>query len=420
MMNLIKLKIRGLGATPETQWLDVGSGHTLFHLPDRETALALIKAMQTINPPYRCRTQKPYAKMPTTIRDKGYARIIKPHKRTVALAVFSSTPQLVEQLAACSPLFYETDRIEVGRRLDYTRWISFIELASSTRWSEISEQIKELYENWGSHMSGAEQHRLLMEQLLPTDRIENVVMDQLDHLLCELRSSVPENCQELLHDLISTVRRSRHFSMGREIIKKRLPFFFIIDPCQPPIDRVEITDVTPADGDLQPVEFLLNRLHRSSAGKTGVSDLGPRRLDAVNRELSRLQSKQLVRFEENDGTYRIEGGYRNRDMSDADPITSSRSLKEHCHLIIASAKVLTGSPPILLFHQTADSFDTASGKNISSVITELAPHCQCLAIMQGEGSQQLKAEAVCHHFTDFLLKRDVPQASGTPRCSDRG
>ncbi|MBE0582393.1 MAG: hypothetical protein IH612_01380, partial [Desulfofustis sp.] len=251
-MNLLKLKIRGLGLTPETQWLDTGSGHTFFHLPDQETAKAFSKAIQTINPPYHCRTQKPYAGLPTTVKESGYTRIIKSHKRTVALAVFSSTPQLVEQLAACSPLFYETDRIEVGRRLDYSRWISFIELASSTRWSEISEEIKELFENWDSDTRRTENHRLLMEQLQPTDRIEKVIMNQLEQFLCELHSRVPEHCLDRLHKLLSMVERARHFSMARKITQKRLPFFFIIDPCQPLFDRIEITDMTPADAGLHP------------------------------------------------------------------------------------------------------------------------------------------------------------------------
>ncbi len=160
-MNLIKMKIRGLGTTPETHWLDIGKGLTLFHLPGPETAKAFIKAIQTINPPYHCRTQKPYSDMPKTIKDNGHTRIIKSQKRTVSIGVFTSTPPLVEQLAACSPLFYETDRIEVGRRLDYSRWINFIELASSTRWSEISEEIKELYYTWSSDLDRCEKNSII-------------------------------------------------------------------------------------------------------------------------------------------------------------------------------------------------------------------------------------------------------------------
>lgn len=406
-MNLIKLKTRGLGTTPETHWLDIGKGLTLFHLPGPETARAFIKAIQTINPPYQCRTKKPYSDMPTTIRVNGHTRIIKSQKRTVALGVFTSTPPLVEQLASCSPLFYETDRIEVGRRLDYSRWINFIELASSTRWSEISEEIKELYYTWGSDSGRCEKNSSFIEQLLPTDRIQNVLMEQLDQLLGDLHSRVPENRLERLHELAGMVERARHFDAARQIIKKRLPFFIIIDPCQPLIERIELADSASPEVNLQPVEFLLQRLHRRSAGKPGISDQGSRLLGAVNRELLRLQAKQVIRFEPGDSSYHIEGGYRNRGITDKDSIAFSHALKEHGLIIIAAAKVLTGSPPILLFHQTAASISAASTENISRVIIELAAHCQCLAVIQDKALRQLSRVALYHYFDDFVVKRGV-------------
>ena len=74
----------------------------------------------------------------------GHTRRINPAKRTIALAVFNATPDLVQELSSIGDWFYETDRIEVGRRFDYSRWINFVELASSTRWSEISSDIEDL------------------------------------------------------------------------------------------------------------------------------------------------------------------------------------------------------------------------------------------------------------------------------------
>ncbi len=246
-----------------------------------------------------------------------------------------------------------------------------------------------------------------IEQLLPTDRIQNVIMKQLDQLLGDLQSRVPENRLEQLHELVSKVKRARHFDAARQIIKKRLPFFFSIDPCQPLVERIEVAGSTLPEANLQPVEFLLQRLHLRSAGKPGALDHGKRLLGAVNRELLRLQAKQVIRFEPDDGSYRIEGGYRNRGITDKDSIAFSHAMKEYGLLIIAAAKVLTGSPPILLFHQTAASISATSTENIGRVIIELAAHCQCLAIIQEKALRQLSRNAMYHYFDDFVVKRGV-------------
>lgn len=406
-MNLIKLKIRGLGTTPETHWLDIGPGLTFFYLPRVPTARAFVNAIQTLNPPYDCRTQKPYSNMLATIKENGYTRVVRSHKRTVALAVFTSTPPLVEQLVACSPLFYETDRIEVGRRLDYSRWINFIELASSTRWSEISEDIMELCTIWGDDSNACVKDSLLLEQLRPTDRIQDGVMEQLEHLLDGVSGRVPENRLEHVQKLVDMVRRARHFNAARKIINKRLPFFFIIDHCRPTIHRIKAGDSTPPEVKPHPVEFLLQQLYSRSAGKNGGPDQDSRLPEAVNRELLRLQSKQVIRLEPDGRSYRLEGGYQKRSITDGDPVTSVQALKENCNFIIASAKVLTGSSPVLLFHQEADAITAPSREDINRVILELTAHCQCLVICQDKGLPEQSGGAMCHYSDDFMVKRGV-------------
>jgi hypothetical protein len=232
-------------------------------------------------------------------------------------------------------------------------------------------------------------------------------MEQLDQLLGDLYGRVPENLLEQIHELVSLVNRARHFAAARETIKKRLPLFFIIDPSQPLVERIETADPTAPEANLQPVEFLIQRLHRRFAGKHGVSDQGSRLPDAVNRELRLLQAKQVIRFEPGDSTYRIEGGCRNRDTADGEPGTIALALREQGLLLIAAAKALTGSPPILLFDQAAASASPASSGDISGVVIELAAHCQCLAVTQDKKLHQLNREAMYHNFDDFLVKRGV-------------
>lgn len=44
------------------------------------------------------------------------------------------------------PSLYELDQVEVGRRLDNSRWLNFVEISQSLKWSDISDKLHLLLE----------------------------------------------------------------------------------------------------------------------------------------------------------------------------------------------------------------------------------------------------------------------------------
>ncbi len=218
-MKLIQARIRGFGTLEESRWFDLGPHLNLFQFTDQNRkdvpflGKNFLRILQTINPTYELQTVKPFADFPKFTRQDGYTRRVIPTKRTVALAVFSATPKLVKELAAVSEWLYETDRIEVGRRLDYSRWINFVELASSTRWSEISaDMLKLLGQAQRLTPNLATPPADIIQTLKPTDRIKNELQDQLAHWLQSLPSELWESSRQLIEATITRRHASRAFS----------------------------------------------------------------------------------------------------------------------------------------------------------------------------------------------------------------
>ncbi len=228
-MKLIQAKIRGLGSTMESCWFTLGPRLTLLHFPDALAGSNFLRALATINPPYACHTTRPFQHFPRIIHKEGITRRIFPHKRTIAFSVFSATPKLVEELAAISPLLYETDRIEVGRRLDYSRWIGFVELALSTRWSEIVAPLQQLCD-WAAAITPeiAAPFAEICRTRKPSDRIKNELRDTLITWMHALPSQREECIEHLFDTTMQAILRVDHFHAAQERVKTRLPLFAVL------------------------------------------------------------------------------------------------------------------------------------------------------------------------------------------------
>jgi len=229
-MKLVQVKTRGLGPVMETQWIELNGGLNLFLAKDLVRGRRFLTALQTINPPYSFNTISPFEDFPEVYNWQGYERQVIPAKRTVALGVFATEPQLVIELGKIDTALYETDRIEVGRRLDLSRWINFVEISPSTKWSEISDTATELIE------ALPENARVMREKLVrivrslkPSDRIVNAVEKELLNCLYQINNFPDGSVQKLASDLIPKVLRARHFNQARQIVSARLPLLSLIE-----------------------------------------------------------------------------------------------------------------------------------------------------------------------------------------------
>lgn len=222
-MRLRQLKIRGVGRFPVTDWVMLSTSVTLLRFANRQAGEHALKAVQCLNPPFDFRINQPFKDLPLeTVSANGLRRVIAPEKRTIVFGIFDTPSSLVKELGAISQPLYETDRVEVGRRLDYSRWINFVEIASSSRWSEVSEDIKDLLRRVSSQGAEAPHIHRLLAETAPTDRLKGSLAEQLATWLAGL----PE--RDGLNDIVEKVLRASRFSEARAIMARRLPQFIAL------------------------------------------------------------------------------------------------------------------------------------------------------------------------------------------------
>lgn len=221
-MRLLQLKIRGLGELPETDWLQIDRRINVISFEDSVAGTLFLKAIESLKPLTDCRITQPFQGLPLETRTHdGHRKVINPAKRTIAMGIFDSPASLVRELGLITPHLYETDRIEVGRRLDYSRWINFVELASSSRWSQISEDLRRLCDKIRRHQPGRERIKHLLTTMADSDRIKGHTARELEEWLDNLKSN--QEVGPVVKDILEKVARWRQFKEARQLIEDRLP-----------------------------------------------------------------------------------------------------------------------------------------------------------------------------------------------------
>ena len=228
-MYLLSFRIIEHPAIPHTSWIKVGNGLNIFTGIGVEQARFLFKMLQTVNPPYDFERIDPFKDLPLYNSGHRYTKKIVLSKKTAAIAIFAASVQLVENLAAIDPVLHETDRIELGRRRDYSRWINFVELSSSTRWDEIESTVRDLLSCSGpDSFFIIERLANTISNLYSTDRIKGAVAVELRERLAALCSCVPENKQAQLNQCLYAIDRAQRFRQAREVAEDYIPLFISI------------------------------------------------------------------------------------------------------------------------------------------------------------------------------------------------
>ncbi len=378
-MKLIKARIRGLDSHTESNWFDLNSGLNLFRFPTAEHGRKFLRILQTINPTYPVREGKPFAEFPDYIQQDGYTKHVNPAKRTVAMAVFSATPQLVKDLAKISPLLYETDRIEVGRRLDYSRWINFVELASSTRWSEIADDMQTLQqkvETFAPDRSAALKE--ITGGLKPSDRVKDSLKDQLAHWLEKLPANLPDDCKELAERLLTAVRRADYFRRARTIVRIRMPLLVVIGSSPPggtngqPGSASQLQDSASLAHLLQLITEWADTMGRISPDQERTF------IRVLNEQLGELQpSSMKMRLVRSSGELLLINDKPSPKTSDG-PLFSLRQMQAKACLAVALSRIIYKTEAILLFDEPETGFPPPLHRDLTDFVLKISKTSQCL------------------------------------------
>ena len=372
-MKLIQARIRGLGTTMETRWFDLSPQLNLFHFPEKVSGENFLRTLQTINPPYSCQTVKPFAAFPSFLQQGQHIKHIIGAKRTVSLAVFAATPGLVKELAAISPLLYEVDRIETGRRLDYSRWINFVELASSTRWCEIASDMLQLLDQCHEHAAPQTAPlEKIINTLQPSDRIKNHLQHQLTSWLKNISPFLNESSQQLIETTLTMICRTDHFEAARAVVSDRLPFFVFLDVKQQPKNNFNHTSI--ARSDLMHLAKTRSRLHPSKS-----TDYELTFMDEINNQLTNLKFSGLtLQFEKKGQDVSLKFCGSQGTCSGQEPLAPLRHLQADACLAVALSRVVCGSDPILLFNGADHHLPEKLRRELAEFVMDISKTCQCL------------------------------------------
>lgn len=221
-MKLIQAKLRGTGPLLESNWFELSAGLNQFHFLDQGRGTIFLRALQTLHPPVSCKKTDPFKVLPLYEKRGVHTRHIQPAKRTTVLGVFGATARLVKELGLLDQHLYETDRIEIGRRLDYSRWLNFVELSSSTRWQEVETGVQELL--FPLQQTHLEEYNNLLNRtshLKGADRVKDELAGDLLSFL-ELLEEQQKNTV-LFEETVTLIKRAANFQAARKVVLKRLP-----------------------------------------------------------------------------------------------------------------------------------------------------------------------------------------------------
>ena len=283
------------------------------------------------------------------------------------MAIFRATPGLVGELAKNSELLYATDRIQVGRRLDYSRWISFVELASSTRYSEIAADIDHLLQQSNRvapHL--AAELFSIAETILPSDRIKLELKDNLLQWLHDARKKLGPKFNQVIDRTRDAVMRADYFQAARAAVSKRLPLFLTLGSSPMPISDDEL------------LQWMSGQALRYNGRSTSTERTF---LDDVNHQLSLLHScKTQLRIDCIDSTFSVREDTIKNCPGESSPNETLGKLQKTVSLAIALCKTVYRTEPILLFDGPEEILPEDSHPALVRFICKISEICQCLYV----------------------------------------
>lgn len=211
----------------DTHWVPIKAGTNLLLCQYQRVAEAALEYLQTIRPATAAQLEVLGHRAQKKTTYQGHTRRVVAGKKTAAFALFAADAQLVAEVAAIDEALYELDRIELGRRLDGSRWMNFVELSSSARWSEISHDLMTLLDKLPPTCPAplVQPVKTALEEHKPTDRLRRGTDALLIDQLQALSPHVPQNENHHLQTILHLVERSHRFTRARDRIFPQVPRF---------------------------------------------------------------------------------------------------------------------------------------------------------------------------------------------------
>lgn len=372
-MQLLQAKIRCLKHVADSGWFKPGRKLTILTGPRKESVSEVLRGLEVLNPLYEVEQIKPFADHPRTWQQGSYRRQVVREKKTAVTAVFSSNPSLVQALARLDDSLIQTDRIELGRRLDYSRWVSFVELPASARWSDISEKISALTDAIEDSVNSANAtNGAFIESCRNSDRIKGPLAQKCRDWLIRHSSNWSGEQYNLYRECLHEVDLHERFKLANRLIKEYLPPIVRLGPEL--LLRKEYRYAEFADGDSSekdPVTLLLK----------GIFDrfhlVRPTReiLERLNMRMQEVASRYMIKMPGTTSTFEKEGffsGYSPKENRQLD-----KRIK-YIRLVCFLSEILCSRAPFLLLDGYDKGLTDMGRREFADFLSIIAERTQVL------------------------------------------
>lgn len=379
-MKLVKFRIVGHPRHNDTKWRDVGRGLTLLDFGNQALAADILLALQSLSPPYDIDTVQPFQYFPQYMTKGRTTKKIIPAKKTAAFVVVSKTLPLVRQLGALDPILYELDRIELGRRRDLSLWSNFVEIASSSRWSDLRPVVEKLLPtapNWqvNSALSRLSEYCAAFRD---TDRIKGEVARELASRLAALESNMDPGHHELVEQALYFVQRHDRFQEAKNIMLQQLPLFLLLSGQHLRQHFFEVkgrAGPSVTNGMTDPLGFLLTELYKDNPPEDSLQCFTDRVNTAIN---DHLPDQEALPF------FVLEKNHLHLKLATASQVSELRSLTPiHRFIVIVQTAIalhllLKHIHPIIFLHPHGLAKTAEENNSLLNILSQMFSKSQAL------------------------------------------
>lgn len=383
-MELTQIKVRGLPGLENTGWQLVHPQLTILQSQGDQQGLDCLRALEAINPVLDLAKNNPLKNYLRYSTLNGHTKQVAANKKTSVYGIFTATPKLIMELGKINESLYETDRIEVGRRLDLSRWISFVEIPGSSKLAELERKAAPIFKTLSPQLK--DEYQTLINTWVFTDRISGRLSDELRQWWKENIPGVSDN--DLATQCLKIIELEHETNLARQLVEKRMPFTIFITPgehLQPPYRNFK-SSIKQPDSFFSFLQFVHRHLFQKFEDQAAAVQ---EEIETITANLDLSFAQPQIKVTENS----IYSKPR-KDLSTCiDQILTA--------VILAKAAKI--APPIFLFDLDEISYRDGNDDNLVSQLAELSSLCQ---LITQTSSMQIDLTGINHRPVE------LPQLAG--------
>lgn len=329
-MHLLQARVQCLPDIEQTDWFSLNRGLTVVTGRNPKQTRKLLTALETIHPLYPIKEKKPLANHLRYLIRSGYKKRVIPAKKSGVYSIFSAPAKLVHALAPLNPDFYETDRIEIGRRLDYSRWLSFVEISESTRFKEFEREAAPILNN----LSAEQQQEY--DRIIATWKTNDRIMGEFGKKLAYWWQSLPVKPDKLSlkAEMAERIKRAEQFLQAREVVYKWLPPYILLDTSSQLKEKYPLSNSAELSGP-EPVNYLLERITQYRENPEHLQNRLYRYSQQLRKNFQNIPFPQLS---------------FTKDFLLIQPAAGSLPIITHLLCLCLLSRLSCNSPPFFLLH----------------------------------------------------------------------